>query len=91
MQAIFRPFPFRPSLPHQAPNAKQPHPPSGDAAFGLVPLFARSLVPWSLVPSSLVAYSFADTIRTGPSSPEGSSGESALYGAKSLNVYFFTA
>lgn len=29
--------------------------------------------------------------RTGPSSPDGSRGESALYGAKSVNVYFFTA
>ncbi len=28
---------------------------------------------------------------TGPRSPEGSNGESALYGAKSVNVYFFTA
>ena len=31
------------------------------------------------------------TIFNGPSIPDGSSGESALYGAKSVNVYFFTA
>ena len=29
--------------------------------------------------------------RTGPSSPEGNSGESALYGSKSVNAYFFSA
>lgn len=32
-----------------------------------------------------------DKIRTGPSNPDGSSGESALYGLKSVNVYFFSA
>ncbi len=61
---------------------------------GRIPVAAMRplhLFPCSLDPSSLLSYSFADTIRTGPSSPEGSSGESALYGAKSLNVYFFTA
>lgn len=30
-------------------------------------------------------------IRTGPNRPAGNKGESALYGAKSVNVYFFTA
>ncbi len=31
----------------------------------------------------------AEINRTGPSSPDGNSGESALYGMKSANAYFF--